>query len=67
MLWDYYKEQNEISLSLIISTYPSIYLFVCVFPKGNIQVEICIEHFISQCMKGSILYEREYSDEEWKK
>ena len=54
MLWDYHKEQNEISLSLIISFCLSVYLyiysFVYVFLKGNIQVEICIEHFIFQCM-----------------
>lgn len=50
MLWDYHKEQNEISLSLFLSIYLYIYPFVYVLPMGNIHVEICVEHFISQCM-----------------
>lgn len=41
----YYKEQNEMSLSVSVSIYLSIS-----FPKGNIQVEILFEHFIFQCM-----------------
>lgn len=40
------------SLSLVLSIYIYLYIypFVYVFLKGNIQAEICIEHFIFQCM-----------------